>query len=320
MPKTYTRLTEDERYQIYEGVTEKRSHREIAILINKHHSTVSNELKRNKGLRGYRPKQAQEKAKLRDQIKPRYKKLTAAVQRLITENIGQEWSPDQIKGRLKSKGLTMVCATTIYGFIQQDKASGGDLHKHLRHRKPYKRRTGSAEARGQIIGRVSIDERPSIVDDKVRIGDWEADTVIGKGHKGVLVTLADRVSKKTLIAHVASKHAEVVKDAIITLLKSEKAFLHTITFDNGKEFAYHAKLKEALGADNYFAHPYCSWERGLNENHNGLIRQYLPKGMALDKVTAKEIRVIQDKLNNRPRKLLGYKTPNEVYDAMCLAA
>jgi IS30 family transposase len=320
MPKTYTRLTEDERYQIYEGVTEKRSHREIALLVNKHHSTVSREVDRNTGLRGYRPKQAQEKAYQRNQNKPRYIKLTADVQQLITENIMHEWSPDQIKGRLASKELAMVCATTIYGFIQQDKDSGGDLYKHLRHRKPYKRRTGSLEARGQIIGRISIDERPPIVDKKIRIGDWEADTVIGKGHKGVLVTLADRVSKKTLIAHVASKHAEVVTNAIIKLLKSEKAYLHTITFDNGKEFAYHAKLKKALGADNYFAHPYCSWERGLNENHNGLIRQYLPKGMALNKVTAKKIRVIQNKLNNRPRKLLDYKTPNEVYDAMRLAA
>jgi IS30 family transposase len=320
MPKTYTQLTEDERYQIYEGVTEKRSHREIALLVNKHHSTVSREVDRNTGLRGYRPKQAQEKAYQRNQNKPRYIKLTADVQQLISENIMHEWSPDQIKGRLKSKGLAMVCATTIYGFIQQDKDSGGDLYKHLRHRKPYKRRTGSLEARGQIIGRISIDERPPIVDKKIRIGDWEADTVIGKGHKGVLVTLADRVSKKTRIAHFASKHAEVVTNAIIKLLKSEKAYLHTITFDNGKEFAYHAKLKKALGADNYFAHPYCSWERGLNENHNGLIRQYLPKGMALNKVTAKKIRVIQNKLNNRPRKLLDYKTPNEVYDAMRLAA
>ena len=214
----------------------------------------------------------------------------------------------------------MVCATTIYGYIQLDKASGGDLHKHLRHKKSYKKRTGSPDARGQIIGRISIDERPSIVDEKVRLGDWEADTVIGKGHKGVLVTLAERVSKKTLIAQVRSKHAEVVKDAIIKLLQSEKEHLHTITFDNGKEFAYHAQIKQALGAENYFAHPYQSWERGLNENHNGLIRQYPPKGMALDKVTAEEITLIQDKLNNRPRKLLGYKTPNEVYDAMRLAA
>jgi len=320
MPKTYTRLTEDERYQIYEGVTESRSHREIAALISKHHSAVSREVKRNTGLRGYRPKQAQEKTQERQQNKPRYRKLTPEVQSLITENIQDEWSPDQIQGRLRSEGFPMVCATTIYGYIQQDKASGGELYLHLRHRKPYKKRTGSPDARGQIIGRVSIDERPPIVDEKVRLGDWEADTVIGKGHQGVLVTLAERVSKKTLIASVPTKHAEVVKDAIIKLLKPEKEYLHTITFDNGKEFAYHAQMKEALGADNYFAHPYCSWERGLNENHNGLIRQYLPKGMALDKVTDEDIRAIQNKLNNRPRKLLNYKTPNEVYDAMRLAA
>jgi IS30 family transposase len=246
--------------------------------------------------------------------------LTTKIQALFRENIQQEWSPEQIKGRLKIKGIPMVCATTIYGFIQKDKASGGELHKYLRHRKAYKKRTGSSETRGQIIGRISIDERPVIVDKKVRIGDWEADTVIGKGHQGVLVTLADRVSKKTLIAQVPSKHADVVTDAIVKLLLPEKKHLHTITFDNGKEFAYHAQIKKALGADNYFAHPYHSWERGLNENHNGLIRQYLPKSMALDKVTDEEVTLIQDKLNNRPRKLLGYKTPNEVYDAMCLVA
>jgi len=320
MPKTYTRLTEDERYQIYEGVTQQLSHREIATLINKHHSTVSNEVKRNTGLRGYRPRQAQEKSLRRQHNKHRHIKLTPEVQSLIADNIKHQWSPDQIQGRLRSEGLPMVCATTIYGFIQQDKASGGNLHTHLRHRKRYKRRTGSPDTRGQIIGRISIDERPSIVDKKIRLGDWEADTVIGKGHKGVLVTLAERVSKKTLIAHVPSKHAEVVKDAIVKLLQSDKKQLHTITFDNGKEFAYHAQIKKELGADNYFAHPYHSWERGLNENHNGLIRQYLPKGMALDKVTAEEIILIQNKLNNRPRKLLGYKTPNEVYDAMRLVA
>lgn len=320
MSKTYTRLTEEERYQIYEGVTEKRSHREIASLINRHHSTVSKEIKRNTGCRGYRPNQANEKAKQRHKDKPRHIKLTADVQASITVNLNKDWSPEQIQGRLKSEGLEMVCATTIYGFIQKDKASGGRLHKHLRHRKPYKKRTGSTETRGQIVGRVSIDERPSIVDEKVRLGDWEADTVIGKGHKGVLVTLADRVSKKTLIGRAPSKHASVVTDVIIDLLQSEKGRLKTITFDNGKEFAYHAQIKKILEVDTYFAHPYHSWERGLNENHNGLIRQYLPKGMALDKVTDEEITLIQNKLNNRPRKLLGYKTPNEVYDELCLVA
>jgi IS30 family transposase len=320
MPKTYTRLTEEERYQIYEAVTEKCSHREIAILINKHHSTISREVRRNTGLKGYRPKQAQEKAQERCRYKPRHITLTREVRSLIRQYVKQDWSPEQIQGRLRSEGLPIVCAATIYRFIQQDKATGGSLHKHLRHKKSYKRRTGSPDARGQIIGRISIDERPSIVDKKIRIGDWESDTVIGKGHKGVLVTLADRVSKKTLIAHVQSKHADVVTGAIIKLLRSEKDYLHTITFDNGKEFAYHAQIKEALGVETYFAHPYHSWERGLNENHNGLIRQYLPKGMALDKVTSKEITKIQNRLNNRPRKLLDYKTPNEVYDTMRLTA
>ncbi|MDY0042835.1 MAG: IS30 family transposase [Desulforhabdus sp.] len=320
MPETYTRLTEEERYQIYEGVTERRSHRDIAGLINKHHSTVSREIKRNTGLRGYRPRQAHQKAQQRHQDRPRHRKLTPEVQLLIAGSIQHEWSPDQIQGRLKSQGIPMVCATTIYHFIQQDKAAGGELYKHLRHKKPYKRRTGSRDARGQIIGRISIDERPSIVEEKVRLGDWEADTVIGKGHKGVLVTLAERVSKKTLIAHVSSKHAEVVKDAIVKLLEPEKEYLHTITFDNGKEFAYHAQIKVALSVDNYFAHPYHSWERGLNENHNGLIRQYLPKTMPLDQVTSQEVAHIQDRLNNRPRKMLAYKTPNEVYEAMRLTA
>jgi IS30 family transposase len=134
-----------------------------------------------------------------------------------------------------------------------------------------------------MIGRISIDERPPIIHRKARIGDWEADKAIGKGHKGVLVTLAEPVSKKTLIAQVPSKHAEVVTEAIIKP-QPEEEHLHTITFDNVKEFAYHAKMKKSLGADNYFPHPYCSWERGLNENYNGLIRQYLPKGMPLEKV------------------------------------
>jgi IS30 family transposase len=150
---------------------------------------------------------------------------------LITENIKHEWSPEQIQGRFKGEGLTMICTTTIYGFIQKDEASGGKLNKHLRHKKAYKKRTDSSETRGQIIGRISIDKRPIIVDEKIRIGDWEADTVIGKGHKGVLVTLADRVSKKTLIAHVPSRHAEVVTAAIITLLLREKEQLRKRPLD-----------------------------------------------------------------------------------------
>jgi len=318
MPKTYTRLTEDERYQIYEGIVHGVSHRAIAKQLGRSHSTISREAIRNKGLRGYRPRQAQSLASQRQACKPKHIKLIPEMQSVISKHIQKDWSPEQVQGRLISEGMPIVCTTTIYGFIKRDKASGGDLYQHLRHRKPYKKRTGKAEARGQIIGRISIDERPVIVDEKPRIGDWEADTVIGKGHQGVLVTLAERCSKRTLIAPVPNKRADVVRDAIITLLKSET--VHTITFDNGKEFAYHAEIKEALSSDNYFAHPYHSWERGLNENHNGLIRQYLPKGMKLNRVSHEQVAAIQEKLNNRPRKTLGYKTPNEVYNAMKLAA
>ena len=318
MPKTYTRLTEDERYQIYEGLVHGVSHRTIAKQLGRSHSSISREAVRNKGLRGYRPQQAQRLALQRQASKPKHIKLTPQMQDVIAKNIQKDWSPEQVQGRLRSEGLPIVCFTTIYSFIKQDKAAGGDLYKHLRHRKPYKKRTGKAETRGQIIGRISIDERPSIVNEKTRIGDWEADTVIGKGHQGVLVTLAERCSKRTLIASVPNKRADVVRDAIITLLRSER--VHTITFDNGKEFAYHSEIKVALNSDNYFAHPYHSWERGLNENHNGLIRQYLPKGMKLNNISYEHIAAIQEKLNNRPRKTLGYKTPNEVYEAMKLAA
>lgn len=320
MPETYTRLTEDERYQIYEDKFMGLSHRQIAKRLNRHHSTISREIARNTGLRGYRPRQAHLLAQQRHLSKPKHRKLTMAVQQLIARHIKQDWSPEQVQGRLRFEGHAAVCPNTIYTFIQQDKAAGGKLYKHLRHPKPYKKRTGKPEARGQIIGRISIEDRPAIVDQKTRLGDWEADTVIGKGHKGVLVTLAERVSKKTLIARVPSKHAEGVAGAIVRLLQPEKDYLHTITFDNGKEFAQHTEISKKLGVGSYFAHPYHSWERGLNENHNGLIRQYLPKGLPLDQVTDQEIHVIQDKLNNRPRKTLGYKTPNEVYEAMKVAS
>lgn len=320
MPATYTRLTEDERYQIYEDKFIGLSQRQIAKTLNRHPSTISREIARNKGLRGDRPRQAHQRAQQRQTLKPKPIKMTADVERLIVKHIKLDWSPEQIQGRLRQAGYPMVCYNTIYRFIQNDKASGVQLYTHLRHPKPYKRRTGKPETRGQIIGRISIDERPDIVAQKGRLGDWEADTMIGKGHKGVLVTLAERVSKKTLIACVQSKQACHVTAAIIRLLKPEMHHVHTITFDNGKEFAYHQHIAKALKVDSYVAHPYHPWERALNENHNGLIRQYLAKGRALDNITHREIRTIQNKLNNRPRKTLGYKTPNEVYEAMTLAS
>jgi len=318
MTKHYKHLTLEERYQIAAYLKAGFSKQTIADYLNRHVSTIKREVKHNTGLRGYRPKQAHRLAQNRHKDKPKAIKMTIELCSQLSRLIREQWAPEQIQGRMKLKGYETVCPATLYSFIKYDKASGGDLYKNLRH-KTYKKRSPSTDNRGKIRNTISIDDRPEIVDEKSRLGDWEADTVIGKGHRGVLVTLTERYSKLNLIAHVKSKHAELVTQAIINLLEPYKEKLHTITFDNGKEFAYHATIKEELQVDTYFAHPYSSWERGLNENHNGLIRQYLPKGEPLDTVTKSQVTEIQNKLNDRPRKLLGFKTPSEVYQEMLVA-
>ena len=190
------------------------------------------------------------------------------------------------------------------------------MYTHLRQcHKKRKKKYGSKDKRGQIRNRVSIDERPAIVAEKTRIGDWEIDTVIGQNHQGALVTIVDRVSKFTLIKKVDSKHAEVVTAATITLLQPYLDKTLTITADNGKEFAGHEIIKEQLSANVYFAHPYCSWERGLNENTNGLIRQYFTKGSSFENITDDEVEAVMNKLNHRPRKTLKFKTPHTVFFA-----
>ena len=201
MRKYYTHLTQEERYQIYAYKKAGFPNPLIAQELDRHVSTIKRELFRNKGLRGYRLQQAHCLAQNRHQNKPKSIKMTKPMITRITSDLAQQWSPEQIQGRLLDDGFNAVCPGSIYSFIRKDKANGGDLYKNLRHKK-YKQRTGSPDARGQICNRVSIDERPAIVDEKVRLGDWEADTVIGKGHKGVLVTLSERVSKLNLIAHV----------------------------------------------------------------------------------------------------------------------
>ena len=172
---------------------------------------------------------------------------------------------------------------------------------------------GLKDKRGQIRNRVSIEERPAIVAEKTRIGDWEIDTVIGQNHQDALVTIVDRMSKFTLIKKVDSKHAEVVTAATIILLKPYLDKTLTITADNGKEFTGYETIKEQLSANVYFAHPYCSWERGLNENTNGLIRQYFTKGSNFENITDDEVEAVMNKLNHRPRKTLKFKTPYTLF-------
>lgn len=310
---SYQHLTQEERYQIYAYKQTGKLPSEIGKLLGRNNSTIHREFSRNTGDRGYRPKQAQNLANERHKLKVKYIKLTDSTIAQIEKYVALDWSPEQISGRLLMDNNVSISHETIYQYILKDKANGGDLYKHLRCQKKNRKRYGtkSHDRRGQIKDKVSIEKRPQVVEDKTRKGDWEGDLVIGKNHKRALVTLVDRKTKKVKIAIVDSKEALIVSDAVVKLLKNETK--HTITFDNGKEFAEHKQMKDKTGATVYFAHPYSSWERGLNENTNGLIRQYFKKGSCFQNITQADVKRVEDILNNRPRKSLRYCTPNEIY-------
>ena len=310
--KQYTQLTEHQRYQIYALMKAGFNQTETADVLEVHKSTISRELQRNRGLRGYRPRQAQQLAQARREAGYQSRIPTALWQR-VEAWLRDEWSPEQISDWLRNREGYSLSHEWIYQYIYQDKAGGGDLYRTLRCQKQRKKRYGSYQRRGALVNTVSIEERPTIVDRKTRIGDWETDTVIGKGHRQALVTLTERKSMYTLIAHVKRRTARAVRQALIRLLKGIRNKVHTITSDNGKEFAEHAVIAKALDTGFYFAHPYASWERGLNENTNGLIRQYFPKKMDFSTITQQQLNTVMRKLNHRPRKTLGSRTPHEVF-------
>ena len=313
MTKYYNQLTYEQRCQISVLMKRDYSQRDIAEAVGVSQSTISRELSRNTGLKSYRHKQAQEKAVQRRKEAARPTKMTSSMINIIKAKLRIEWSPEQISGWLLMEHESLISHESIYLYIWADKRSGGDLYTYLRRQgKKYDKRRNGKSTRGQIRNRVCIDDRPKVVDDKSRIGDWEIDTVIGKGHRGALVTIVERVTNYTLSAQVDSKSAEEVTQATIALLRPFKDVVKTITADNGKEFAYHEKISKAMCADVYFAHPYSSWERGLNENTNGLLRQYFPKDTDLTTVTQKEVRRAVNRLNSRPRKGLGFKTPSQM--------
>ncbi len=310
--KHYTQLTEHQRYQIYALMKAEHKQFQIAVLIGVHKSTISRELTRNRGLKGYRPRQAQLFRQARREA--RYQaRIPTCLWTRVERWLREEWSPEQISDWLRKREGVRLSHEWIYQYLYQDKADGGELYRHLRCQKKRKKRYGSYQRRGTLVNQVSIDKRPKIVDRKTRIGDWEVDTVIGKGHQQALVTLNERKSMYTLIAHVKRRSATAVRQAIVRLLSHMKQSVHTITSDNGKEFAEHETIAQQLNARFYFAHPYASWERGLNENINGLIRQYFPKKMDFSTITQKQLNLVMKKLNNRPRKTLDSKTPHEVF-------
>ena len=295
----YTHLTQDERYQI--AVLAKAGHDRSAIarLLDRHKSTIGREMVRNRGQRGYRPKQAHEYASARVEARANGPRVAEDTWNFVDAKLGETWSPEQIAGYLKTNGQATVSHESIYQRIYADKRSGGTLHLALRCQKARRKRYGSGhERRGTIPNQVSIEERPAVVNQRERFGDWEGDLVIGAGQSQALVTLNERTSRYSLIGHVPCKTAQAVSDAMLSLLAPFAADVHTLTTDNGKEFAQHERIAKELAADFYFAHPYASWERGANENMNGLIRQFFPKKMAFDDITDQDIALATHRHND----------------------
>jgi IS30 family transposase len=293
------------------------NHTEIAGLLQVHKSTVGRDINRNRGRRGYRPRQADQKACNR-------RKTPRRIVRIQWDEVDaflrQDWSPEQVSGWFKTQEHTSVSHEWIYQHILADKHSGGDLYRHLRCQKQRRKRYGCYDRRGTLPNRVSIDKRPEIVNSRQRLGDWEVDTVIGKGQQQAIVTLTERKSRLALIRKVDQRTAQAVKDAILVLLQPWMAQTHTLTSDNGKEFALHQQIAEQLQATFFFSHPYSAWERGANENMNGLLRQYFPKTQSFKTVTDDQITNAMHRLNNRPRKTLAFRTPFEVFSELSSVA
>lgn len=281
---------------------------QISINLGRSKSTINREVSRNAGQRGYRPKQADDKALERAQGSRNARRVEDWVLHQAKSYLSVQWSPEQIAGKLP------VSHETVYRHVYADKAAGGMLWKQLRCQKMRKKRYASGrDRRGQIPNRRPLSQRPLHIQERKQVGHWECDTIIGAAHKQAIVSIVERKSGYAVLAKVSNKTAALVSAAIVSELQPIASKVKTLTYDNGKEFAWHEEIDEMLGSTGYFARPFASWERGSNENLNGLVRQYVPKNRAMSTVTEEEIRMIQNRLNNRPRKRLGFKTPAEVF-------
>jgi IS30 family transposase len=291
----------------------------IARKLGRAISTVSRELRRNSGRNGYDAEKAQQLYKeRRKECRPREKLDYKPLREYVIEKIrDEEWTPEQVAGSLPlhhpDDPRMRISHETIYQAIYRKL---GFLIIYLPQARPKRRKRGQGKTRRgpTIPNRVGIEQRPDHVEKRDEPGHWEGDTLVGKNQDGFVVTLVERSARLLHAIKVHSKHAEQVARAVIaSLLDRPISWVRTITFDNGTEFAKHERIKEELGTDIYFADPYAAYQRGTNENTNGLIRRYLPKGMSFKDLTQRQLDAIVDRLNNRPRKCLGYRTPNEVF-------
>ena len=309
-------LTLSQRYEISILNKQKLSKSIIAERIGKDKSTIYRELKRNSDGRGgqYKTELAQRKCEFRHIEKNKKEAFTSSIKAFVIDYLEQDYSPEQIVGYAKRLSKPCVSVERIYQFVWKDKKKGGLLYKHLRTKgKKYKKRDNLNSGRGQIIGSVDITQRPKIVDKKERFGNLEIDLVIGANHKGALLTINDRATGMLKMRYLENKESEVIEKNTVELLEEWMPFIHTITSDNGKEFANHKEISEELNIDFFFAKPYHSSERRANENLNGLVRQYFPKKTNFDLIQNEQVKKIEEILNDRHRKRYGYLSPNEVF-------
>ena len=307
-------LTESQRYTIESMLRQGYCKTSIADVVGVHKCTISREINRNKDLRSdtYRSQLAQDKSNKRKLSKPKSVKFDSEMQQMVEAYLYKDYSPEQIVGFCKNKQISCVSHERIYQHIWQDKKHRGRLYEHLRRQgRKYRKRGSSKDSRGIIPNKINIKQRPAIVDKKTRFGDLEIDTIIGKNHKQAIVTINDRAAGVLWMKRIEQRTADLVYKATIELLEPYAPMIKTITSDNGKEFAMFQKIADELKIDYYFANPYHSWERGANENLNGLIRQYIPKKTDFASLTDEFISNIETKLNQRPRKRFGFINPNQ---------
>jgi IS30 family transposase len=308
-------ITCEQRYQIEAYIKAGKSKDFIANQLAVNRSSIFREVKRNSQKRGtYSAPYAQMLCEERKERLKRNRSFDQAKENLIKAYIEKEqWSPEQIVGYCKKNGVDMVSHERIYQYIRQDKELGGSLFKHLRHRLKHRKRPVGLK-HIPIRNRTSIDDRPEVINNKERFGDWEIDTIIGKDGKGAIVTIVERTTAFLMMKKLPKgKNAESLADNVIDMLKPYKDQVYSITSDNGTEFAEHIKISKGLEVDFFFAHPYSSWERGLNEYTNKLIRQYILKKSKFEDYDDKYIAEIQYKINRRPRKNMEFNSPKKLF-------
>jgi transposase, IS30 family len=316
-------LTASQRYTISVLLKQNKSQKEIAEAIGKDKSVVCRELRRNCDKRGgnYIDWLAQRKYRERMKKKPKSIRFTGKMKEWVEKLLQQEdYSPEQIVGIARKYAIDCVSHERIYQHIWENKKQGGWLFKHLRNKgKRYRKRGSKKDNRGIIPNRVDIDQRPQLVNERCRFGDLEIDTIVGKNRKGSLVTINERSTGLVIIRKVEAKEAHLVTQATLKALIPNKDFIHTITADNGKEFSLHQQISRNLEIGFFFSKPYHSWQRGANENLNGLIRQYFPKKTNFADITEEKIRWVQERLNNRPRKRFNFLSPIELLNQQKVA-